>query len=133
MPETVRIMPYFHSYAEYSALLDSCISDYGMADGELNELGKMIVDYKACVKEMNIKENWSVLRYIGKSQSNESAFDGFIHGRYYYLAGVDEHHGGRFHIIDYEEYQAYAYPPDSTVWEIVEDPTGMAEKLMKRR
>ena len=48
----------------------------------------MIGDYITHVKELNIKESWSVLRYIGESCSSIREFRGFTHGRYYYLAGV---------------------------------------------
>ena len=129
LPEGLDITPYNISYSEYDDQLDRYISDYGMTDGELNELGTMITNYKAQIKKMNVKENWSVLRYIGESYNNIGEFGGFTHGRYYYVAGVNEVDKS-VHIIDNEEYDAFPYSPDSANWEIAEDPTGMAAKLL---
>jgi len=128
LPKGETILPYHYGCAEYSALLDFHISKYGMTDGELNELGRMISDYKLRIKEMNIKENWSILRYIGESYGNSGAFGGFTHGRYYYLAGINEAQKALY-IFDNEELGVVTCTPDVTRWEVVEDPTGMAAKV----
>ena len=124
--------PYFHGYNEYFEHIDACISEYGMTDGELNELGKMIVEFKTQVKEMNVKENWSVLRYIGESIDAGGMF-GYTHGRYYYMTNKKSYlKGDDFYVIDNEEYcscQIFNFLSKG-IWEIVEDPTGMAARML---
>ena len=90
----------------------------------------MITDYKERVRKMNVKENWAVLRYIGESDGNSGAFGGFTHGRYYYSPGIKEARGGYFHIFDNEEIFTITCTSDRERWEIAEDSTGMAAKLL---
>jgi len=87
----------------------------------------MIADYKAHVQKINIKENWSVLRYIGES-TDSILLTGFTHGRYYYMA-IDEFKK-TYGIFDNEEYYAVGCLLNSDNWEIVEDPTGKARKML---
>jgi hypothetical protein len=130
LPQDEFIYPYHHSYAEIYANLDYCIEKYGTTNGEINKLGKRIAAYKIRVQKMNVKENWSVLRYIGNS-TDELPISGWTHGRYYYMA-IDESrncHG----IFDDEEYFAVSgrrRSLDSARWEIAEDPTGYAAGLL---
>ena len=134
LPEDQYFSPPYHlSYDEYNNILDGYISEYGTTNGKLNELGKMIDDYKTLVQKMNIKENWSVLRYIGESTGYERIFGdlcGFTHGRYYYLAVADIDESHKFSgLIDNEEEWAWGSGCSSLnreEWEIAEDPTGMA-------
>ena len=100
------------------------------------------------------KENWSVLKYVGRSTGG---IGGFTHGRYYYWpcsVETPEYEG----VIDDEEFTSYiasignASPYQSldeaaadegvkefasqcADWEIVEDSTGMAARILhgKRR
>jgi signal peptidase I len=132
LPAGEQIMPYHESHAEYYATLDELIAKHGAINGEPNELGKMIADYKKHIQKINNKENWSVLRYIGKSGDFIGVF-GYTHGRYYYMA-VDES-CGYYGIFDDEEYYpGYKSlnngPLGGASWEIAEDPTGMAAKLL---
>ena len=154
LPKGESVFPYgYRSYDEFYERLDDYISRYGMTDGELNELGILIDEYKVRIQRMNIKENWSVLRYLG-----ESCFS-LTHGCYYYWpcsAEYPEYEG----VIDNEEFTSYlaavigdepvnleADPNDETkyvvssdigfspygemiLWEIAEDPTGMAERFL---
>ena len=148
-----HVIPYgYSSYDEFYTFLDDCISECGMIEGGLNELGKLIADYKICIQRMNIKENWSVLRYLG-----ESSFD-LTHGRYYYWpcsAESPEYEG----VIDNAEFTSYlaavtgnepihfetdtngktghfssdvCFSPygEKVLWEIAEDPTGMAARFL---
>lgn len=43
-------------------------------------LGEMLTVYKKLIHKMNVKENWSVLKYIGET----AAATNLTHGRYYY-------------------------------------------------
>ena len=149
LPEGEHVTPYgYDSYAEFDDQLDRFVERYGNTDNELNELGRKIIRYKDVIHKMNVKESWSVLRYLGKTTSN---LFGLTHGRYYYWpcsAEYPEYEG----IIDDEEFTSYSsYAVKAPIisdenvvieggefesyvgthiWEIAEDPTGMAEKVL---
>ena len=131
IPNNELTIPYFHTLAEYNGKLDACIQKYGMANGKHNDLGKMLVEYKKRISEMNVKENWSVLRYIGETCcSLDEDIDGLTQNRHYYMAGWYVIGSENYmEIFDNEEYIANAYFPDKLEWEIAEDPTGMAASL----
>jgi len=145
LPEGVlHVIPYgYESYSEFYSLLDDYISKYGTTDGALNELGMLIAEYKAQVQKMNVKENWSVLRYKGKSNSQ------LTHGRYYYWpcsvespeyeGVIDDEEFTSYLAADFDNrpisnikdarFTSYSEPPSrKPLWEIAEDPTGMAAK-----
>ena len=75
---------------------------------------------------LNIKENWSVLRYIGKSHNSVG---GLNNGKVYYWPCSIENpvYEG---VIDDEEFTSYLYSTDSDDREILEDPTGMAYRTI---
>jgi len=149
LPEGEHVIPYgYDSYAEFDEQLDCYIEQYGKENGVFNELGHMLEKYKNVIKKMNVKENWSVLRYIGETTSN---LFGLTHGNYYYWpcsVEYPEYEG----IIDDEEFTSYiCYATESPViseddvvikggnfapyagnnlWEITEDPTGMAARVL---
>ena len=131
IPNNELTIPYFHTLVEYNEKLDVCIKKYGMTNGKHNDLGKKLADYKMRIQEMNVKENWSVLRYIGETRCwLDEDIDGLTHGRYYYMAGWCVIGSESYmEIFDNEEYLATACLPDKLEWEIVEDPTGMAAYL----
>jgi hypothetical protein len=139
------MIPYgYDSYEEFYGFLDDCIAQYGTENGELTELGEKIAGYRESIKRMNVKENWSVCRYIGETDSS------FTHGRYYYWpCSIEnpEYEG----VIDDEEFTSYyaavrgekdesgRYAPANAhideyakplLWEIAEDPTGMAARTL---
>ena len=146
IPNGESVIPYgYDSYAEFDRLLDEYIMQYGMLSGKLNDVGMKILAYKEDIKRRNIKENWSVLKYKGKSTGGS----GFTQGRYYYWpCSIDnpEYEG----VIDDEEFTSYLaslgrrdavyqsiddalddggvkdFIQQYTDWEIAEDPTGMA-------
>jgi hypothetical protein len=88
---------------------------------------------------MNIKENWSVLKYTGNDTDYDD-FNRFTHGCYYYWTCSTR--PLIFHcVIDDDGIEAPydTYSPGSSfwesmrpVWEIAEDPTGIASKLLKK-
>lgn len=117
------LIPYgFNSYQEYYNKLDQVLLKYS----ENTEISIILKQYKQTVAKMNIKENWSILRYIGESSGD--MFD-LTHGHaYYWPCSMDNpvYEG----VIDNEEFTAYLYPTDSDFWEILEDPTGMAYRTI---
>ena len=135
----------FDSYEEYHAYLDSLISEHGTSSGELNHLGQLMTAFKADIKRRNVKENWSVVKYVGESTGG---IGGFTNGRYYYWpCSIEkpEFEG----IIDDEEFTSYfawvnkgqvtkslenavatAFVEHKCDWEIAEDPTGMAAQFL---
>lgn len=87
---------------------------------------ELLKRYKKRMMELNQKENWSILKYIGEDM--DSGF-GLTNGRYYYWPCTKENATFRG-VIDDEEYTAYLYPTESKLWEIAEDPTGMAYRTI---
>ncbi len=68
LPEHESVIPYgYDSYEAFDKQLAGYITQYGTEDGKLNRLGQLLSEYKADIKRRNIKENWSVLKYIGES------------------------------------------------------------------
>jgi hypothetical protein len=146
LPNEESVIPYgYDSYDEFNAAIDNFITKYGTENGNLNKLGKLLVEYKDDIKRRNIKEDWSILRYHGKTTSS------FTNSRYYYCpcsADSPEYEG----IITDEEFTSYLasignsnkaynsledaandgvteYVEQNSEWEIVEDPTGMMTRL----
>ena len=78
--------------------------------------------FKEQMIEMNTKEDWSILKYIG--ESNKNIF-GLTRGNVYYwpCSKRNPHYEG---VIDDEEFTSYWYPTEAEDWQILEDPTGMA-------
>lgn len=117
------VFPYgFKSYEEYYACVDKAIEAY--KDNEM--LVEMLNRLKGRMHELNVKEEWSVLRYIGKS---DGMVGGLTHGRVYFWPTTKKHpiyHG----VIDDEEFTSYIFPTDESLWEILEDPTGMAKNTI---
>jgi hypothetical protein len=109
-------LPYnFNSYKDYYGLLDHLIEKYS-ADSTII---KLLQKLKCRMQEMNCKEEWSVLKYIGPTD------DDLTNGNNYYWPtrrNNPVYHG----VVDNEEFTAYLYPTVSEYWEILEDPTGMA-------
>ena len=113
------VFPYnFNSYEEY----------FSSVDGEIEsrkdnvELVRLLNELKDKVREMNTKEEWSVLKYVGESTDS---LLGLTCGKVYYwpTCKANPVYNG---VVDDEEFTSYMYPTDSSIWEILEDPTGMA-------
>lgn len=121
-----QIMPYgFGSYAEYFGLLASLADRYRESYPEVAEA---IESLSAKMKQMNVKEDWSVVRFVG-SQFDDDAIPHLTKGRCYYWPCSRENpvYEG---VIDNEEFTSYMYPCDKASWVIVEDPTGMAARAL---
>ena len=115
--------PYgYDSYEEYYDIIDYYKDLRAKTSGE-----KFLFDqYKIVVKDINRKENWSVLKYTGKTGSIPY---GLTEGKTYYwpYSHLYPNHNG---IIDDEEYTTYAYPTYPEDWVILEDPFGMAYRRL---
>jgi predicted RNA-binding Zn-ribbon protein involved in translation (DUF1610 family) len=125
-----RLIPYnMQSYAEYFALLADYEERYREADPELAE---SIAWLAGAVRRMNVKEDWSVIRYVGGEYDGDGAPGlGLTKGRCYYWPCSREkpvYEG----VIDDEEFTSYLYlyPCDPGSWEVVSDPTGMAARAL---
>ena len=113
------ITPYgFKSYDEYFNYVDNLI----MKHKDNSTLVGILEQVKVQVKEMNTKEEWSVLKYVGES---DGAIFGLTHNKNYYWPTRKDNpvYCG---VIDDEEFTAYLYPTEAHLWEILDDPTGMA-------
>lgn len=120
------LMPYGKkSYGEYFSLLRSYADKCRDDDPELASILEWLI---AAVKRLNDKKSWSVVRYVG-SQYDEDPHPDLTKGQcYYWPCSKDnpQYEG----VIDNEEFTSYLYPCDSDSWEIVLDPTGMAERAL---
>ena len=118
----------FGSYSEFFENLAEYADKYRLEDPELAD----IVDWLGeATKRMNVKENWSIVRYVGHQHDDDPLVEthGLTRGRCYYWPCSEEfpvYEGA----IDNEEFSSYLYPCDPGSWEIVEDPTGMAARAL---
>lgn len=115
--------PYgFCSYAEYFDSLDSVIT----SNRHLPDVVRMLKRLREEMVQLNRKEEWSVLRYIGPSTGK---LLGLTHGKNYYWPTSKDNpvYNG---VVDDEEFTSYLYPTDADMWEILEDPTGMAYRTI---
>lgn len=114
-----QLDPYgYDSYKEYFEEIDRIAKKYA----DKPEVMALFEQFIAQMKEMNCKDEWSVLKYIGPNM--EGVFT-LTPGRDYYWP-VSKSNPVYSGVIDDEEYTSYLYPTDSDMWEILEDPTGMA-------
>lgn len=112
------LLPYgYKSTEEYLSAVDRIMESNSHKYG----LSALLKLYKVKIKEMNNKENWSVVKYIGEN----GVFSDLTNGKYYYWPATAEQ-PKYIGIIDDEGFTSYIYPTDSNLWEIAEDPTGMA-------
>ena len=114
-----NLIPYgYNSYEEYFDEVDRLAEEFKDNPDKYN----LFVEFKKVMREMNCKEEWSILRYIGEDDDN---LFGVTKGKIYYwpASKSDPVYSG---VIDDEEFTAYWYATDSDLWEILEDPTGMA-------
>lgn len=123
LPGGENLMPYgYKSYEEYYSEIDKLAEQF-FTDPDV---AKMYAEFKNEMLKLNVKENWSVLRYIGKSSKS---CIGLTHGNiYYWPCSIDNpvYEG----VIDDEEFTSYLYPTEASEWEILEDPTGMAYRTI---
>lgn len=114
-----QLDPYgFNSYDEYDREIDRIAQRFA----DQPEVLKLFALFKEQVRAMNCKEQWSVLRYIGPPNDR---LESLTPGRNYYWPTCVSNpvYSG---VVDDEEYTSYLYPTDPDLWEILEDPTGMA-------
>lgn len=115
--------PYgFNSYEEYFAAMDRVIA----ANKHIPDAVRLLKQLKVEMLQLNQKEEWSILRYIGPSTGQVL---GLTHGKVYYWPTSKDNpvYNG---VIDDEEFTSYLYPTDADLWEILEDPTGMAYRTI---
>ena len=111
-----QLIPYgFKSYEEYDQEIDRIARRFLDQPQVMDLFG----EFKTQIYEMNRKEQWSVLKYIG------TEIAGLTPGRNYYWPSSFSNPVYRG-VVDDEEFTSYLYPTDADLWEILEDPTGMA-------
>ena len=68
LPDGETIIPFgYCSYEEYFARLEGYAVKYGTKDGKPNQLGLKIAAYIEDIRQRNVKEDWSIVQYLGKS------------------------------------------------------------------
>lgn len=116
IPSEDQLTPYgFKSYEEYNQEIDRIARRFL----DQPQVMDLFAEFKTQIYEMNRKEQWSVLKYIG------TEVDGLTLGRNYYWPSSFSNPVYRG-VVDDEEFTSYLYPTDADLWEILEDPTGMA-------
>ena len=116
---TLHLIPYgYKSYKEYYDYVDGIINQHS----NNQEVAHKLIEYKNGIKELNVKEEWSILKYVGDTTDNVF---GLTNGQMYYWPTSKNNPVYRG-VVDDEEFTAYMYPTDAKFWEIIEDPTGMA-------
>ena len=124
-----HIVPYgFGSYAEYFALLAHYADRYRQVEPELASALDWL---STAVKRMNVKEEWSVVRYIGNDREEYRLWGGYglTAGHCYYWPCSRENPAYEG-VIDDAECSLCLYPCDPDIWEVMEDPTGMASRVL---
>ena len=117
-----ELIPYgYKSYGEYYFFIEQLIIDNADNTIAVEKLQNLFDR----VKSLNRKDEWSVLKYVGEPM----AF-GLTTGRCYYWPTEKSNPIYRG-VIDDEEFTSYIYTIDADKWEILEDPTGMAEHTLK--
>ncbi|MBR4880584.1 MAG: hypothetical protein IKU19_01540 [Clostridia bacterium] len=119
----VGIFPYnYDSYEEYYGKLENLITEHT----DNTEIVEALILVRDGVKEMNCKEEWSVLKYLGPT---DDSFFGLTHGKNYYWPTRKSNpiYNG---VVDDEEFTSYLYPTEPDMWQILEDPTGMAYRTI---
>ena len=114
-----QLDPYgFKSYEEYDLEIDRVAQRFANQP----EVIALFTQFKSLVHEMNCKEQWSVLRYVGPA---DDRLESLTPGKNYYWPSRISNpvYTG---VVDDEEYTSYLYPTDPDLWKILEDPTGMA-------
>lgn len=114
----------YDSYEEYYLMLDNIIEKYSN-----DSIKAKLIDFKTLMLEMNQKEDWSIVRYLGESTA-EDFHIGLTQGRCYYLP-ADKNCVDFRGIIDDEEWTTYWYDLYSEEWEIITDPTGVARAAIE--
>lgn len=113
------------SYASYLGELRG-YADRHRDDQELFEALEWLMD---AIRRMNVKEDWSVVRYVGHEYDGDVPGLGLTRGRCYYWPCSRENPAYEG-VIDDEEFTSYLYPCDPGSWEVVLDPTGMAARAL---
>lgn len=120
------IIPYnYQSYEMYFHSLDTLMQIHAASP----KLVAKLAELKEAVRSMNQKEEWSILKYIG---TTDGCSFSLTHGQNYYWPTQKSspiYHG----VIDNEEFTAYLYPTEASLWIILEDPTGMAYQTIHQK
>ncbi len=125
LPDGESLIPYgYNSYEEYYSQLDKLSLLHKNSD----EIYNIFIEFKNEMMALNRKEDWSILKYIGESTD----VFGLTHGKNYYWPCKKSEPFFRG-VIDNEEFTAYQYSTDKRLWEILEDPTGMAHRTLNAR
>lgn len=120
-----HLIPYgYKSYEEYLGKIDDYLQQY--ADNQ--EVVSILKKWRENIIRWNRKEEWSICKYLGDDTSDISC-NGLHKGEYYYWPTTTENpkYGG---VVDSQEFTAYLFPTDSDLWEIIVDPTGMAQRTI---
>jgi len=123
---SLSLFPYnFESYEEYYGTIDKLILQHS----DRPDAVAILTQLRNEVMKMNQKEEWSVVRYVGPADDNVLSL---THGKNYYWP-TQKDNPVYCGVVDDEEFTSYMYPTDPDMWEILEDPTGMAYRTIHEK
>lgn len=115
----------FTSRKSYFKELDKLDSKYS---SKIENFHEEILELKELVEKTSNKEEWSVLRYIGESDPNDFDPPFTYLECYYWPTNIDNPvYRGAF---DDGETSSYPHSTAKGDWEILEDPSGMARRIL---
>ena len=119
LPDGETLIPYgYSSMDEYIQKMEEYAAEYFTEESDKQLFAK----FKILMDEMNRKEEWSIVKYIGETDDN---LFGLTQGHTYYWP-CSKNNPTYDGVIDDEEFTSYWYATEPKDWEILLDPTGMA-------
>lgn len=117
----------YKSYKQYYTFLDSVIERYGNKIPNFSDDARKL---KKIIEEENHKEEWSICRFIGKEEND--IIPSLTTGKaYYWPTSIKNplYHG----VVENDEFDTYPHSTRRKDWEILEDPTGMAKRILESK
>ena len=117
----------FFSYDDYFSFLDYLELKYS---SKIENLKNNIFELKTIIEKENHKEEWSICRFLGKEE--DDIIPDLTTGKVYYWPtsiANPVYHG----VIENDEFDTYPHSTKLEDWEILEDPSGMATRILNSK
>lgn len=117
----------YTSYEQYYSFLDYLIENYS---NKIPNFSNDVLQLKKLIEDGNHKEEWSICRFIGKEE--DYIIPALTTGKAYYWPTSKKnpvYHG----VVENDEFDTYPHSTRRKDWEILEDPTGMAKRILESK